>query len=131
MTTIRSTAYGDAFKGATSRRSKKYHSEQRHFDEKECMFRQNNAFSLGLTYEHGGGYAAGLDSTHMNYDFLNRVLIVEKRAPNVVSHTVTPFAELDTEVLTAMHGKLIELGGNPPPLPTASATRITLSRKAS
>lgn len=129
-TTTRCTAYGEAFKAATSRRSKTYASAQRFHDQMECMFQLNTAFSLGLVYEHGGQYAAGLDRTFMNYDFLNRVLIVEKRAPNIVTVATTPFSQLDREVLEAMRGKLVELGGNPPPLPEGKPVFISPDKKA-
>lgn len=54
-------------------------------------------------------YNAGI---YAYYDFTQRV-----RMSSVTgSHVVTPFAELDRDVLVAARDKLVELGGQPPQL---------------
>lgn len=50
------------------------------------------------------------------YDFAARLLI--SRTGGAGGQMVTPFSQLDREVLEAHRDKLIELGGKPPELPS-------------
>ena len=60
-------------------------------------------------------YNAGI---YAYYDFAQRVRV----SPGQGSPVVTPFAELDRDVVTAARDKLVELGGQPPQLaPEANA----------
>lgn len=52
------------------------------------------------------------------YDFTNRV----RMTPMEGGQTVTPFTDLDREVLVAARDALIELGGKPPALPPEAST---------
>jgi hypothetical protein len=52
------------------------------------------------------------------YDFAQRVRL----SPGSGGHVVTPFADLDREVLVAARDKLVELGGQPPQLPPEAWT---------
>lgn len=71
-----------------------------------------------------GAYVRTLDC----YDFNKRLLT----SSNVNSDTiaVTPFSQLDPEVLAAIHTKLVDMGGTPPELPAAPGT-LAVSRKSS
>lgn len=61
------------------------------------------------------------DAGDYYYDFVTRTLAVRGNETLVV----LPFGQLDTTTLEFFHAKLIELGGNPPPLPAASAQART------
>lgn len=52
------------------------------------------------------------------YDFTNRV----RMTPMEGGQKITPFADLDREVLVAAREALIELGGKPPALPAEPST---------
>lgn len=51
------------------------------------------------------------------YDFAQR-----QRTAHTNPVLITPFAELDRDVLTAARDKLVELGGRPPQLPPEAST---------
>lgn len=53
-------------------------------------------------------------STYAYYDFAQRV--------RTGSHVVTPFTDLDREVLVAARDTLVKLGGQPPQLPPEANT---------
>ncbi len=57
------------------------------------------------------------------YDFGLRHVLTSTRG----GVSVTPFSEVDRDVLETMHAKLTDLGGHPPPLP-ASET-VVIERK--
>ncbi len=59
---------------------------------------------------------AGADIYHF-YDFITRNLYIRFESKDH-SHII-PFRDVDPETLNYMRDKLIELGGNPPPLPAA------------
>lgn len=67
---------------------------------------------------------AGLDMYHY-YDFIARTVLIrveQKEHINVVT-----FANADAQTLSFMRDKLIELGGNPPPLPVPQPDEKTPS----
>ena len=69
---------------------------------------------------------AGLDMYHY-YDFIARTVLVrveQKEHINVIT-----FANADAQTLSFMHGKLIELGGTPPPLPEPENAPFSPIRK--
>ncbi|MDI1228224.1 MAG: hypothetical protein PSY14_11120 [bacterium] len=51
------------------------------------------------------------------YDFAQRV-----RSSGSPTPTITPFSQLDRDTLVAARDKLVELGGNPPELPSEAPT---------
>lgn len=51
--------------------------------------------------------------TYSYYDFVQRAVFLSVQG----GYQITPFAQLDREVLEHARNKLIDLGGNPPPLP--------------
>jgi hypothetical protein len=61
-------------------------------------------------------------ATHY-YDFGLREIVIAK------GHgiSVTPFSQVDREVLETMHAKLTDLGGHPPPLPPSEI--VVVERK--
>lgn len=59
--------------------------------------------------------AGAVDIYHF-YDFITRNLYVRFESKDH-SHVI-PFRDIDPETLSFMRGKLVELGGNPPPLPS-------------
>lgn len=61
------------------------------------------------------------------YDFAHRLLITATSGKSDHAQ-VTPFSQLDPEVLEALHAKLVDLGGNPPTLPSVDGQR-SLIRK--
>ncbi len=60
-----------------------------------------------------------LNAAHYSYyDFAQRVQIT----PGTAAPAITPFSELDREVLVAARDKLVELGGQPPELAPEAPT---------
>lgn len=57
-------------------------------------------------------------ATWVYYDFTNRV----RMTPIEGGQLVTPFPDLDRDVLVAARDALIELGGKPPALPPEAST---------
>lgn len=55
------------------------------------------------------------------YDFAQRFLYA--------GETITPFSQLDREVLILMRDRLVELKGNPPELPPESPASTSSARK--
>lgn len=64
------------------------------------------------------------------YDFIGRIMC-STLGGHSDSMNVTPFSQLDPEVLATMRAKLVELGGNPPELAKPSApARNFLSKQS-
>jgi len=74
-----------------------------------------NPFVLDLYYETRAG------SIYNSFDFLTRTM-VSRTGSSEGGITVTPFGQLDREVLVAMRDKLVELGGHPPELASEAPT---------
>lgn len=72
-------------------------------------------FVLDLYIETRGG------SVYNSFDFLTRSMYT-RTGSSEGGVTVTPFAQLDREVLVAMRDKLVELGGTPPDLAPEAPT---------
>lgn len=68
-------------------------------------------------------------STSKFYDFLARSVttVIIVRTGNDTSH-VEAFSDVDCETLSYMRDKLIDLGGNPPPLPAPDGQRSVLNK---
>lgn len=87
--------------------------------------RDSNEVSLKDSFNNMGARMANPSVLSMHngaawvyYDFTNRV----RMTPMEGGQNVTPFAELDREVLVAAHDALVELGGKPPALPPEAST---------
>lgn len=77
--------------------------------------RKDNDYVLGLYYSAQGG------STYMSFDFMTRTMVT-RNSYGDAGLVVTPFSQLDRDVLINMRDTLIELDGKPPELaPEASA----------
>ena len=73
----------------------------------KSTFSKRNAVCLS----YNSGKTDDFGGIVYRFDFLLRAVII-------VDNKVTiPFREFDRDTLEFMHDKLIELGGNPPPLP--------------
>ena len=70
--------------------------------------RMQNASVLGM---HNG-------AIWIYYDFTNRF----RMTPMEGGQRITPFADLDRDVLVAARDALVELGGKPPALPPEAST---------
>ncbi|MBL8712062.1 MAG: hypothetical protein JNM12_04115 [Alphaproteobacteria bacterium] len=69
-----------------------------------------NAYVLDTTF-----YSPTLGHIYQTFDFMARTLI-SGRSSSSAGFTVTPFSQLDRDVLITMRDKLVELGGSPPDL---------------
>jgi hypothetical protein len=65
--------------------------------------------------------STGVGTHYLDYDFNARILVA-RTGYGDGGLTITPFAQIDRESLEGFRGKLIELGGNPPPLPVSPKT---------
>ncbi|MBL8712064.1 MAG: hypothetical protein JNM12_04125 [Alphaproteobacteria bacterium] len=74
--------------------------------------------AMGARVQNGSVLSMHNGATWIYYDFTNRV----RMTPIEGGHKITPFAELDREVLVAARDALIELGGKPPALPAEAST---------
>lgn len=68
---------------------------------------------------------AALDMYHY-YDFINRTLLVRVEQKEHIN--IVHFRDIEPEVLGFMHARLVELGGNPPPLPVSDAKRPLITK---
>lgn len=80
----------------------------------ETTLRKENNNVLTVHYKTYAG------SVYMTYDFLQRVMI-SRTDESKGGAAVTPFSQLDREVLSVMRDKLAEMGGKPPELPPEDA----------
>jgi hypothetical protein len=76
---------------------------------------RENDYVLCLRY----GMRAG--TVYHVYDFMTRVMM-SRTGEGSGGVSVVPFSQLDPEVLATMHQTLVELKGNPPPLPGEPTT---------
>ncbi len=83
--------------------------------------RLTNSYVLDLYYSSRAG------SVYMAVDFLTRTMITRTGSSDG-GLVVTPFSQLDREVLVALHDKLVELGGKPPALAPEAPTAPGNSR---
>lgn len=60
------------------------------------------------------------------YDFITRNLYVRFESKDH-SHII-PFRDIEPDTLAYMRDKLVELGGNPPPLPVSDAKRSLITK---
>lgn len=89
----------------------------------------------GLAFEKANDacivYKTAHDTIHTTkfYDFLARSVttVVVVKSGNDTSHAEA-FSDVDGETLSYMHSKLIDLGGNPPPLPAPDGQRSVLNK---
>lgn len=72
-------------------------------------------FALDIYYENRAG------STYTTFDFMTRVMLV-RTGSSEGGFSVTPFSQLDRDVIVAARGRLVALGGTPPELPPEPGT---------
>lgn len=94
-----------------------------------------NSVSAGMTFSKDNDVQLRVTqpgvyySATYHYNFMTRTMLYSGGTTDHKSGVaVIPFADLDPEVLDAMHAKLVELGGNPPALPSVDGQR-SLIRK--
>jgi hypothetical protein len=79
--------------------------------------RKENDYVLSLYYGAQGG------SVHIAFDFMTRTMITRNGRHEGGLH-VTPFSQLDRDMLVSMRDTLVDLDGKPPELPSeAPATQ--------
>lgn len=71
--------------------------------------KKENDYVLSLYYSSRGG------STYINFDFMTRTMSARTGSSDG-GLCVTPFAQLDRDMLITMRDTLVELGGKPPEL---------------
>ncbi len=71
--------------------------------------RKDNEFVLSLYYSAQGG------STYISFDFLTRTMVT-RNSYGDAGLVVTPFAQLDRDMLIDMRDTLVDMGGTPPEL---------------
>ncbi len=70
-----------------------------------------NEYVLDISF-----YSSNQSTIYHTFDFMSRTLITG-RSSSSVGFNVTPFSQLDRDMLITMRDKLVELGGTPPELP--------------
>jgi hypothetical protein len=83
--------------------------------------RKSNDYVLDLYYSVHAG------STYISFDFMTRAMFT-RNGHGDGGIVVTPFSQLDRDMLINMRDTLIELGGKPPELAPEPST-LTLSGK--
>lgn len=73
-----------------------------------------NSNVLAVRYDVGGY------TSLYAFDFAARVLVTRTDGYGAAGAVVTPFSQLDHDMLIEFRDKLVELGGKPPPLSAAS-----------
>lgn len=81
-----------------------------------------NPFVLDIYFKGQGG------SVYMSADFLTRTLVT-RNSYGDAGVVVTPFAQLDRDVVVAMRDRLVELGGTPPDLAPEAPANPAPQRK--
>lgn len=84
--------------------------------------RRDNDYVLSLSYTAQGG------STYIAFDFLTRTMVT-RNGRNEGGLCVTPFSQLDRDMLINMRDTLIELNGKPPELPPEESVIKASSKK--
>lgn len=92
---------------------------------------------MSLSFEFNNDYTAArkgdyvlvvsCNGSHFCYDFAARMMYGWGSGSG--SYGVTPFSQLDREVLINMRDKLVDLGGKPPELPAESPSAAQPARK--
>jgi hypothetical protein len=77
---------------------------------------KSNDYVLDVSF-----YSNNQSHIYHTFDFMSRTLITG-RSSSSVGFNVTPFAQLDRDMLITMRDKLVELGGNPPDLAPEAPT---------
>ncbi|MEZ0225148.1 MAG: hypothetical protein ACAH83_11385 [Alphaproteobacteria bacterium] len=80
------------------------------FNNNQYQARKDNDYVLSLYYNAQGG------STFISFDFMTRTMVT-RNGRHDSGLSVTPFSQLDRDMLVNMRDTLIELQGNPPELP--------------
>lgn len=83
---------------------------------------KSNPFVLDLYYSSHGG------SVYIAVDFITRTMVT-RNSYGDAGVVVTPFSQLDRDVLIGLRDKLVELGGTPPELPAEAPTPPAAPRK--
>lgn len=81
-----------------------------------------NPFVLDLYYRARGG------SYYLAVDFLTRTMVTRTGSSDG-GLFVTPFSQMDREVLEGLRDKLVELGGTPPALETTPPANPGTARR--
>lgn len=124
MSNLKETAisYADHFNTETRRRDESVYKE----------YAGSSNYKTTLTPHGQYVLVVGNNSevTH-RYDFLNRTMTISAKSSFHGDFAVAGFMfdQLDREVLETMHQKLIDLGGNPPPLPEEKGVLKGIARK--
>ncbi len=77
---------------------------------------KSNDYVLDISF-----YSNNQSTIFHTFDFMSRLLITG-RGSSSVGFNVTPFSQLDRDMLVTMRDKLVELGGTPPDLPAEAPT---------
>lgn len=77
---------------------------------------KSNDYVLDVSF-----YSSSQSWVYHSFDFMTRTLVTG-RSSSSVGFNVTPFSQLDRDMLITMRDKLVELGGKPPELPAEAAT---------
>jgi hypothetical protein len=88
----------------------------------EYSMSKNGNSMLDLTYSNRAG------TNYITFDFLTRTMVA-RTGSSESGLTVTPFSQLDREMLVAARDKLVDLGGNPPDLPAEAPSTPANNRK--
>jgi hypothetical protein len=88
----------------------------------QYQIRKDNDYVLSLHYSAQGG------STYISFDFMTRTMIT-RNGRNEGGLCVTPFSQLDRDMLINMRDMLLELKGNPPELPPEESFIKASSKK--
>ena len=73
-------------------------------------------------------YTIGGNTTYLAFDFMARIMLARTGSGDG-GLNVTPFSQLDRDMLIEMRDKLVELKGNPPELPPEAPGAQAPSRK--
>jgi hypothetical protein len=83
--------------------------------------KMDNEYVLSLYYRaHSGG-------TYISFDFMTRTMVT-RNGYNDAGLVVTPFSQLDRDMLINMRDTLLEMGGKPPELAPEEPS-VTLTGK--
>ena len=84
--------------------------------------RKDNDYVLSLWYSSQGGYV------YTAFDFMTRTMITRSGSSDG-GLVVTPFSQLDRDMLINMRDTLAELGGKPPELPAETPASLSAPAK--
>lgn len=89
---------------------------------KDYTARKDNDYVLSVYYSSQGG------GTYIAFDFLTRTMVTRSGYGDG-GLVVTPFSQLDRDMLINMRDTLVELQGKPPELPAESSSPAAPARK--